>query len=92
MNLEMHTYFIHESRQTIEVEFTIFDEDSEKTHNLEILLEDIEHMCDLYEDLSWYDFDNEEQGNQVIDRKINASALVEGLQIYVNQNTQLLNY
>jgi|10_taG_2_1085330.scaffolds.fasta_scaffold03199_9 hypothetical protein len=91
MNLEIHTYFIHESRQTLEVEFTIFDEELETTHNLEILLEEIEHMCDLYEDLSWYDFDNEEQGNQVIDRKINTHALVEGLQTYVTQNIQLLN-
>ena len=92
MNLEIHTYFIHESRQTLEVEFTVFNEESETTHHLEILLEDIEPICDLFEEVNWYDFDDDEQGNHVIDRKINTNALVEGLQIYINQNLQLLNY
>jgi hypothetical protein len=86
MDLEIHTYFIHESRQTLEVEFTVFDEELETTHHLEILLEDMEPICDLFEDVSWEDFDDDEEESHVIDRKINTNSLVDGLQIYVNQN------
>ena len=92
MNLEIHTYFIHESRQTLEVEFTVFNEESETTHHLEILLEDIETICDLFEEVNWYDFDDDEEETHVIDRKINTNSLVDGLQTYLNQNIQLLNY
>ena len=55
MHLELHSYFINEGRETIEVEFTIVEDDKETTKNLEILIEELEEVCDLFEELKWYD-------------------------------------
>jgi|TARA_B100000902_G_scaffold99361_1_gene101779 hypothetical protein len=90
MHLELHSYFINEERETIEVEFTIIDEETETTKNLEILVEDLEEVCDLFEELSWYDDEGDDYGAHVINRTINTPGLTEGLHIYVNQNLELL--
>ena len=36
---EIHSFFIYEDRDTVEVEFTVMDDDFESTHTLEILFE-----------------------------------------------------
>jgi|TARA_R100000664_G_C2725901_1_gene117890 hypothetical protein len=90
MHLELHSYFINEGRETIEVEFTIVEDDKETTKNLEILIEELEEVCDLFEELRWYDEEGDDYDTHVINRTINQSGLTEGLYIYVNQNLELL--
>jgi len=90
MNVELHSYFVNQGRETIEVEFTVIEDDVETTKNLEILIEDLEEVCDLFEELNWYDDDGDDCEVQVINRTINSTALAEGLHTYLNQNTELL--
>ena len=92
MHLELHSYFINEGRETIEVEFTIVEDDKETTKNLEILIEELEEVCDLFEELRWYDEEGDDYDTHVINRTINQSGLTEGLYIsvYISEKLALL--
>jgi len=88
---EIHSFFIYEDRDTVEVEFTVMDDDFESTHTLEILFEELDELCDLFEEVDWYDYDEYEEDNHLqIQRKINPLELKEGLTILINQNTHLI--
>ena len=67
------------------------DDDFESTHTLEILFEELDELCDLFEEVDWYDYDEYEEDNHLqIQRKINPLELKEGLTILINQNTHLI--
>ena len=45
---EIHSYFIYEDRGTIHVEFTLNEGDRDGDYELEIPLEELEELCDLF--------------------------------------------
>ena len=87
---EIHSFFVNEGRQTIELEFTVSEEDNETTTHLELLIEDIESLCDLFDEVEWYDSEDEEPDYLQLQRKINPYELKEGLGMYINQNKNLV--
>ena len=87
---EMHSFFVNEERETIELEFTISEDDNETITNLEILIEDLEPLCDLFDEVEWYDSEDDDSGYLQIQRKINPYELKEGLSMYINQNKNLV--
>lgn len=87
---EIHSFFVNEGRQTIELEFTVSEDDNETTKHLELLIEDIESLCDLFDEVEWYDSEDEEPDYLQLQRKINPYELKEGLGTYINQNKNLV--
>ena len=87
---EIHSFFVNEGRQTIELEFTVSEDDNETTKHLELLIEDIESLCDLFDEVEWYDSEDEEPDYLQLQRKINPYELKEGLGMYINQNKNLV--
>jgi hypothetical protein len=87
---EIHSFFVNEGRQTIELEFTVSEDDKETTKHLELLIEDIESLCDLFDEVEWYDSEDEEPDYLQLQRKINPYELKEGLGMYINQNKNLV--
>ena len=87
---EIHSHHICETRQTIEVEFTMSDEGEESIHTLEIFIEDLENYCDLFDEIEWDgEDDDDEYGNSnplQLQRQVNALSLQEGLSNYVNKD------
>ena len=86
---EIHSFFINDERETIEVEFTITEGDSAVV-TIEILFEELQEVCDLFEDVDWYDVGDEDGEYTKIQRKINTSELKEGLEIYINRNVDTI--
>ena len=87
---EIHSFFVNEQRETVEVEFTVVEDDVETTTTLEILFEELVGICDLFDEVDWYDSDDDDTGYLQLQRKINPYELKEGLGIYVNQNRNLV--
>ena len=87
---EIHSFFVNEGRQTIELEFTVSEDDNETTTHLELLIEDIESLCDLFDEVDWYDSEDEETDYLQLQRKINPYELKEGLCLYINKNKNLV--
>jgi hypothetical protein len=86
---EINSFFINDERETVEVEFTITEGESEVV-TLEILFEELQEVCDLFEDVDWYDMGDEDGEYTKIQRKINPSELKEGLEIYINRNVDTI--
>ena len=86
---EIHSHLICETRQTIEVDFTVSDEGEESTHNLEIFIEDLENYCDLFDEVSWYNDEDdgyyEDNNSLQLKREVNVVSLQEGLNNYINK-------
>ncbi len=87
---EIHSHVICETRQTIEVDFTISDEGEESTHNLEIFIEDLEDYCDLFDEINWYNDDDDggyydDTNSLQLKREVNILSLQEGLSNYINK-------
>jgi len=87
---EIHSFFVNEQRETVEVEFTVVEDDLQTTTTLEILFEELVGVCDLFDEVDWYDSEDDDTGYLQLQRKINPYELKEGLSIYVNQNRNLL--
>jgi len=87
---EIHSFFVNEQRETVEVEFTVVEDDLETTTTLEILFEELVGVCDLFDEVDWYDTEDDDTGYLQLQRKINPYELKGGLSIYVNQNRNLL--
>ena len=83
---EIHSHHICETRQTIEVEFTMSDEGEESTHTLEIFIEDLEEYCDLFDEIDWYDEDDDDNSSLQLQRQVNIVSLQEGLSNYINKD------
>ena len=87
---EIHSFFVNEQRETVEVEFTVVEDEVETTTTLEILFEELVDVCDLFDEVDWYDSEDDDTGYLQLQRKINPYELKEGLSIYVNQNRNLI--
>ena len=50
---EIHSYFVYNDRGTILVEFTICEEEICNEYELEIPVEELEEVCDLFDEKEW---------------------------------------
>ena len=88
---EIHSYFVNDERETLEVEFTVVEDDIKTTTTLEILFEELESVCELFEEFGWAgDEDYDDTETLQAQRKINPYELNEGLGVYINQNRGLV--
>jgi hypothetical protein len=89
---EIHSYYMLEDGESIGIEFTLSDDDVESNHTVEIFVEDLESMCDLFDEVDWVDYTDDDEFNDSISvqRNINISGLQEGLTLYINQNKDIL--
>jgi len=92
---EIHSYFVNDERETLEVEFTVAEDNVETTITLEILFEELEGLCELFEEIDWVndgEYDSNYGDSEILQtqRKINPDELNEGLGIYINQNRGLV--
>jgi len=87
---EIHSFFVNDERETIEVEFTVGEDDIETTLTLEILFEEIESLCDLFVEVEWCAYDDDDMDTLQIRKQINPDELKAGLHTYINQNKNLL--
>ena len=89
---EIHSYFIYEDRGTIHVEFTLCEDDSCEEREIEIPMEELEELCELFNEKEWFDYDEDEAEVTTLKHNIDETQLMEGLSIYISQNTSILDY
>ena len=89
---EIHSYFIYEERGMIYVEFTVCEDDICDKHELEIPMEDLEEICDLFDEREWFEDSDDDLEITTIKTDIDETQLIEGLHIYINQNKSILEY
>ena len=66
------------------------DEDGCQDHKVEVEVEDIESLCDLYDEIDWFDEGEDEMEVTSMQTNINEEQLMEGLLTYINQNKDIL--
>lgn len=93
MDIEViYSHHLDEGRGMLEVEFSMCeDEDGCQDHMVEIEVEDIERLCDLYDEIDWLDEGEDEMEVTSIQTRINEEQLMEGLLTYIHQNKDILN-
>ena len=89
---EIHSYFIYEDRGTIHVEFTLCEDDRCEEHEIEIPMEELEELCELFNEKEWFDYDEDEVEVTTLKHNIDETQLMEGLSLYISQNTSILDY
>jgi len=89
---EIHSYFVYNDRGTILVEFTICEEELCNEHELEIPVEELEEVCDLFDEKEWLSEGDEDMEVTKLRNDIDEPQLIEGLTIYINQNQEVLDY
>lgn len=90
---EIHSFYILEERESIGVEFTLVDDNVETEHIVEVLIEELEVLCDLFDEVDWVDYSDDDEFNDSVSvqRNINRTDLQEGLTLYINQNKDILD-
>ena len=89
---EIHSYFIYEDRGTLHVEFTLCEDDNCEEQELEIPMEELEVVCDLFDEKEWFNYEEDEIEVTTLKHNIDEAQLLEGLTIYISQNTSILDY
>ena len=88
----IYSHHLDEGRGMLEVEFSMCeDEDGCQDHKVEVEVEDIESLCDLYDEIDWFDESEDEMEVTSIQTRINEEQLMEGLLTYIHQNKDILN-
>ena len=88
----IYSHHLDEGRGMLEVEFSMCeDEDGCQDHIVEIEVEAIERLCDLYDEIDWFDEGEDEMEVTSMQTTINEEQLMEGLLTYINQNKDILN-
>tara|TARA_Y100001938_G_C7939380_1_gene353501 strand:- start:22 stop:306 length:285 start_codon:yes stop_codon:yes gene_type:complete len=88
----IYSHHLDEGRGMLEVEFSMCeDDDGCQDHSIEVEVEEIENLCDLYDEIDWYDGGDDEMEVTSIRTSINQDQLADGLLMYINQNKDILN-
>ena len=88
----IYSHHLDEGRGMLEVEFSMCeDEDGCQDHTVEVEVEDIENLCDLYDEIEWFDEGEDEMEVTSMQTNINEEQLMDGLLTYINQNKDILN-
>jgi len=83
---EIISHSLDENRGIIYTNVVIIDEGREKDLDLELYLEDLEGYCDLYEDVKWLDYDEDEDDSLTLQRNVNPVELEYGINEYLKEN------
>lgn len=87
----IYSHHLDEGRGMLEVEFSMCeDEDGCQDHIVEIEIEDIERLCDLYDEIDWVEEGEDEMEVTSIQTRINEEQLMDGLLTYIHQNKDIL--
>lgn len=87
----IYSHHLDEGRGMLEVEFSMCeDEDGCQDHIVEIEIEDIERLCDLYDEIDWIEEGEDEMEVTSIQTRINEEQLMDGLLTYIHQNKDIL--
>ena len=89
---EIHSYYIYKDRGTIFVEFTLCEDYVCNEHELEIPVEELEELCDLFCEREWFNDGDDDMEVITIKNDVDESQLSEGLVTYINQNKGVLDY
>tara|TARA_R110000765_G_scaffold354753_1_gene444933 strand:+ start:203 stop:484 length:282 start_codon:yes stop_codon:yes gene_type:complete len=89
---EIHSYFMYKDRGTIFVEFTLCDEDACDEHELEIPVEELQELCDLFCEREWLNDGDDDNETTTIKNDVDELELGKGLTTYLTQNTGVLDY
>ena len=89
---EIYSYCVYKDRGTILVVFNLCDDDVCDEHELEIPVEDLEELCDLFCEREWFSDGDDDIEATKIKSDVDESELSEGLTIYLTQNKEVLEY
>eukprot|EP01050_Picozoa_sp_SAG11_P001538 SAG11_NODE_67_length_18762_cov_13.942560_19_plen_95_part_00 len=89
---EIHSHYIYKDRGTILVEFNLCEDDVCNEHELEIPVEELEELCDLFSEREWFNDTDDDVEVTTIKNDVDESQLSEGLVTYINQNKSVLDY
>ncbi len=87
---EIISHALDNSRGTIYVEFILNENDTLKTIDIEIDIDDLEEYCDLFEDIDWVADEDEEVQTMSLNQNIDTTELQEGLNLYLQDNKDLV--
>jgi len=87
---EIISHSLDNERGKIYVEFILVNEEVRTFKELDIYIEDLEEYCDLFDDLDWVNYDDEYDEQVTIQQSVDLLALHEGLNLYVEDNIDLL--
>tara|TARA_R110002096_G_scaffold174739_2_gene350531 strand:+ start:168 stop:446 length:279 start_codon:yes stop_codon:yes gene_type:complete len=87
---EIISHALDNSRGTIYVEFILNENDTLKTIDIEIDIDDLEEYCDLFEDIDWVADEDEEVQTMSLNQNIDTLELQEGLNLYLQDNKDLV--
>ncbi len=87
---EIISHSLDNERGKIYVEFILVNEEVRTFKELDIYIEDLEEYCDLFDDLDWVNYDEEYDEQVTIQQSVDLLALHEGLNLYVEDNIDLL--
>jgi|TARA_R110000824_G_scaffold1498_4_gene7467 hypothetical protein len=89
---EIHSYYVYKDKGTIFVEFTLCNDDTCNEHELEIPVEELEELCDLFCEREWLNDGDDDMEVMTIKNDVDELQLSEGLVEYINQNKGVLDY
>jgi len=88
----IYSHHLDEGRGILEVDFSMCeDDDGCQDHIVEIELEELENLCDLYDEIDWFDDSDDEMEVTSLKTSINQDQLMDGLLTYINQNKDILH-
>ena len=87
---EIISHSLDNERGKIYVEFILVNEEVRTFKELDIYIEDLEEHCDLFDNLDWVNYDDEYDEQVTIQQSVDLLALHEGLNLYLEDNIDLL--
>jgi len=74
----------------IYIEFILVNEEVRSFKEIDIYIEDLEEYCDLFDNLDWVNYDDDDDEQVTLQQSIDLLALHEGLNLYIEDNIDLL--
>ena len=87
---EIISYSLDNDRGKIYVEFIMVDGETQSLKELDIYIDDLEDYCELFDNLDWVNYDDDYDEQITLQQSIDLLALQEGLNLYLEDNTDLL--
>jgi len=74
----------------IYIEFILVSEEVRSFKEIDIYIEDLEEYCDLFDNLDWVNYDDDDDEQVTLQQSVDSLALHEGLNLYLEDNIDLL--
>ena len=89
---EIISHNIDDYRGTIFIEASYNVNDDSKIIDLELFLEDLEEYCELFDDMNWVDDEDDYTSTVTIQKNVDLLELQEGLNRYIEENPDILEF